>query len=112
MASLKDVVKREYDTIADGIAWVAIYKNGRSWESSSFWEKDGSYDDGLIFEEEDMKELRKISEVDKKAICINGYYMGFGDDFTLQEMEAKILWIYNERLNQLQGDFLGCLVEG
>ena len=37
--------------------------------------------------------------------------MGFGEDFTLKEMEDKILWMYTERLNQLKGDFLGCLTE-
>ena len=37
--------------------------------------------------------------------------MGFGEDFTLKEMEDKILWMYTERLNQLKGDFLGSLTE-
>ena len=111
MASLKDIIKEEYSTIADGIAWVTIYKDGRSWKSASFWEEDGSYDEGLVFSADDMEELRNISQIDNKAICINGYYMGFGEDFTLKEMEDKILWMYTERLNQLKGDFLGGLTE-
>lgn len=111
MASLKDIIKEEYSTIAEGIAWVAIYKDGRSWKSASFWEEDGSYDEGLVFSNDDMEELRNISQIDHKAICINGYYMGFGEDFTLKEMEDKILWMYTERLNQLKGDFLGGLTE-
>ena len=111
MASLKSIVKEEYNTIADGIAWVVIYKEGRSWKCNYFYEENGSYDEGLVFSTDDMKELRRISQIDHKAICINGYYMGFGEDFTLKEMEDKILWMYTERLNQLQGDFLGSLVE-
>ena len=111
MASLKDIIKEEYSTIADGIAWVAIYKEGRSWKSDYFYEESGSYDEGLVFSADDMEELRRISRVDNKAICINGYYMGFGEDFTLKEMEDKILWMYTERLNQLKGDFLGGLTE-
>lgn len=111
MASLKDIIKEEYSTIADGIAWVAIYKEGRSWKSDYFYEESGSYDEGLVFSADDMEELRRISKVDNKAICINGYYMGFGEDFTKKEMEDKILWMYMERLNQLKGDFLGSLTE-
>lgn len=109
MASLKDIIKSDYDIIADGIAWVVIYKEGRNWESDYFYEESGSYDDGLVFSSDDMEELRNIAKMDHKAICINGYYMGFGYDFTQKEMENKILWMYNERLNQLQGDFLGGL---
>ena len=111
MASLASVIRTHYTDIAEGIAWVAIYKNGRSWECSCFWEEDGSYEEGLVFSAEDMEELRNISQTDHKAICINGYYMGFGNDFTLKEMENKVLWMYTERLNQLKGDFLGGLVE-
>lgn len=111
MSSLKEIIKEEYSTIADGIAWVTIYKEGRSWKYDYFYEESGSYDEGLVFPDEDIEELRRISKIDPKAICINGYYMGFGEDFTLQEMENKILWMYTERLNQLNGDFLGSLVE-
>ena len=111
MASLKEVVKSNYDEIIDGIAWVAIYKQGRSWECACFWQEDGSYDEGLVFSADDMEELRSISQIDPKAICINGYYMPFGADFTQKEVENKILWMYTERLNQLKGDFLGGLTE-
>ena len=111
MASLKEIIKEEYDTIAEGIAWVVIYKEGRGWKSGAFWEEDGSYDEGLVFSADDMERLRSISQTDHKAICINGYYMGFGEDFTRKEMEDKILWMYEERLNQLKGDFLGGITE-
>lgn len=111
MASLKEVIKDTYDTIVAGIAWVVIYKEGRGWQSASFWAESGDYDDGYTFSEEDKAELRRISEVDHKAVCINGYYMGFGEDFTLKETEDKIYTFYNLRRNQLKGDFLGGLTE-
>lgn len=44
MASLKEVVKDTYDTIVAGIAWVVIYKEGRGWQSASFWAESGDYD--------------------------------------------------------------------
>ena len=48
-----------------------------------------------------MKELQRISQIDHKAICINGYYMGFGEDFTLKEMEDMILGA-EDKLVQLE----------
>lgn len=108
MASLKNVVKMYRDEIIDGIAWVVIYKKDRSWFASAYWPEDGGYDDGYLFDSFDVDEMERIAEMDKKAICINGYYNGFGEDFTLEEIENKVLWFYEERRMQLNGDFLEC----
>lgn len=110
MASLRDVIKDEYDFINEGIAWVVIYKNGRSWDSWRFYEEDGNYDDGYIFSEDDVAKMKEIVYTDRKAICINGNYTGFAEDFTLKEMEDKVFWMYENRINLLNGDFLGSLV--
>lgn len=110
MASFREVIREEKENLIDGIAWIVFYKEGRSWESESFWNTDGDYDNGLIFDEDDLLEMKRIMEVDPKAICINGYYMGYGEDMTLHDIEDKVLWTYLERLNQLNGDFIGGLV--
>lgn len=110
MASLKQIVKEYRDEIVDGIAWVAIYKTGRSWNAVAVWPEDGGYDEGYILDECDLAELKAISCLDYKAICFNGYYMGFGEDFTNDELAAKVQWFYEGRMNQLQGDFLECMV--
>ena len=54
-----------------------------------------------------MEEMRRISKIDHKAICINGYYMGFGLELSQKKTQERIMWMYKERLNQLKGDFLG-----
>lgn len=111
MASLKQIVKDYRDEIIDGIAWVTIWKNGRSWNAAAVWPEDGGYDEGYILHSDDLAELKAISALDHKAICINGYYMGFGEDFTLTDIENKVLYFYEERRNQLFGDFLQCFVQ-
>lgn len=108
--TLKNLVKESRDFITDGIAWVAIWKEGRSWKYDYFYESDGSYDEGLVFDCDDMDRFETIASKDHKAICLNGYYMGFGQEDTLQEIENKILYFYLKRLNQLSGDFLDCMV--
>ena len=107
MASLKEIVKTYKDEIVDGIAWVTIYKEGRSWKIETAFPEEGSYDDGYEFYDYDHEAMKKAFETDKKAICINGYYCGFGKDFTAKEIEDKIFYFYTMRFNQLS-DFLQC----
>lgn len=109
MASLKDVVNKEYATFLEGKAWIVIYKEKGGWKSASFIEKSGSYEDGLIFSDEDMKMLRKIASTDYKAIYINGSCMDGEGVSSRKELEDKISYMYSMRLHQLQGDFLGGL---
>ena len=108
MAALKDVIKAEYEVISDGMAWVVIYKNGRSWESATFWEED-NYGDCVDFCKEDIEEMKTIAQIDSNAICINGYQMGFGYDLSRAQTENKVLWMYSSHLNQLRGDFISAL---
>ncbi len=101
MASLKDIVKSEYDTIADGIAWVAVYKKGGSWSSDYFYPDSGDYDEGFVFDEDDTETMLKILLTDPNAIFINGYYMGFGYELSHKDTESRVLWMYTEGYNQL-----------
>lgn len=111
MSSLREIIKFNRNEIVEGMAWVVIWKNGRSWNCECFWEGSGSYEDGYEFLHEDIKQMNEISKIDPKAIVVNGYYMGFGEDFTIEDIENKILYFYKSRLNQLNGDFLGHLVK-
>lgn len=111
MSSLKEIVKENRDEIVEGMAWVVIWKNGRSWNCECFWEESGSYEDGYEFLPEDIERMKKVSNIDPKAISVNGYYMGIGEDFTIEDIENKILYFYETRLNQLNGDFLGYFVK-
>lgn len=80
MASLKDLVYDNIDSITDGIEWVAIYKTGRSWNLTCFFVTDGSYDTGYSVSSEDAKELCSIIQIDPHAIIVNGYYCGYPED--------------------------------
>ena len=109
MASIKEIIRQERDTIECGIAWLVVWKEGRSWKIDYFYQEDGSYDDGLLFSEEDYSRLKEIVELDHNAIFFNGYYMGFGDGdgTTLQETIDRVLWFYSEGLNLLSNSFDG-----
>ena len=58
MASLKEIAREYRDEIMDGIAWVAIWKTGRSWNAKAFWL---NLETERI-EDEEMEEAREIVE--------------------------------------------------
>lgn len=108
--TLKNIIKSNRYDITSDIIWVVIYKINRSWHYAAFCKKSGSYEDGLIFDNDDLDEMLKIAKTDSKAICINGAINGFSSDFTLSEIENKIRTMYELRYCQLYGDFLGSIV--
>lgn len=110
MASLRDIVRKHRKNITDGIAWVVIYKEGRSWNGNAFWSEAGDNEDGFIFDKGDLEQMVEIAKTDHKAICFNGYVNGISKDFTLAEMETKVLHFYETRRLQLNADFLDCMV--
>lgn len=106
MASLKDMVEERYRVISDGKAWVVVYKNKRSWESSVFWET-GNYGDGTDFSEDDIAEMNHILQIDSFAICINGYRMRFGYALSKRQTANKLLRMYKGHLNMLESVMKG-----
>ena len=110
MSSLRGLVGECRDELVNGVAWVVLYKGGRSWQAEAFYPVSGDYEDGFVFDSEDYDRMKEIAAIDHKAICINGDYVGGFADFTLDELEKKILWFYESRLHQLSGDFIGGLV--
>lgn len=71
MASLRDTVKDYQDELRDGIAWVAFWKQGRSWNAEYFHL---DMDDTLY--PEDRSRLEEIKSIDPAAVILNGYYCG------------------------------------
>lgn len=110
MASLRNIIRERWENITSGIAWVVIYKEGRSWKCNAFWPDGGDYEDGFTFDKGDLEQMVEIAKVDPKAICFNGYFNGIGDNFTLADIENKVLSFYEARRLQLTSDFLDCMV--
>lgn len=69
MASLRTMVGLYKDELREGIAWVAFWKKGRSWNAAAFW-----LDNDDQVEEEDLPEVLNILAEDPEAIFINGYH--------------------------------------
>ena len=86
MASLRDTVKDYQEELRDGIAWVAFWKTGRSWNAEYFHLEMSDY----IYPE-DRSRMEEIKQADPAAVVVNGYYSGYlGEDRNLDELTAGV----------------------
>lgn len=99
MAALHEIARQYADEIRDGIAWVIIWKTGRSWNAEAFWL---NCDDDT-FEPEDLNTASEILKSDPNAVMVNGYYCGhFGENMTIKELADGIRWHYEGSCNLLK----------
>ena len=86
MANLRDTVKDYQEELRDGIAWVAFWKTGRSWNAEYF-----HLEMGDILYPEDRSRMEEIKQADPAAVVVNGYYSGYlGEDRNLDELTAGV----------------------
>ncbi len=95
MASLRDAIKEQQKELQGGNAWVAFWKEGRSWHSEAF-----HLDMGAILYQEDEWRLREIEAADPAAIVLNGY---LSENMTLDELTTSIRYHYEHRMNGITG---------
>ncbi len=101
MASLRNTVKDYQDELKDGIAWVAFWREGRSWNADYFYLEPDDAIQAL-----DRSRMEEIREADPAAVMLNSYYCGhLGEDMNLDELAAGVRWHYENVYNQLS-DFL------
>ena len=101
MASLRDTVKDYQEELRDGIAWVAFWKTGRSWNAEYFHLEMSDY----IYPE-DRSRMEEIKQADPAAVVVNGYYSGYlGEDRNLDELTAGVRRHYENGYSNI-GEFI------
>lgn len=99
MAALNTIAREKADEIREGIAWVIIWKTGRSWNAEAVWLNP----DDDTFELEDLDTARTALEQDPNAVMLNGYYCGhLGENMTVAEIIDGIHWHYDRHANLLK----------
>ena len=97
MASLRDVVLEYQDNLRNGIAWLAFWREGRSWQAEAFHL---DLDDTLY--PEDRARLAEIQAADPRAIVVNGYYSGYlSEKMSVAELAAGVRHHYDNGLNNI-----------
>lgn len=101
MASLRDTVKDYQDELRGGIAWVAFWREGRSWNAEYFY-----IDPDDILTAEDRNRLKEIRQADPAAVVLNSYYCGqLAEDMTVDELAAGVRHHYEQGFNGIE-DFI------
>ena len=95
MASLRDAIKERQEELQGGNAWVAFWKEGRSWHSEAF-----HLDMDATLYPEDEWRLREIESADPAAVVLNGY---LSENMTLDELTTSIRYHYEHRMNGIAG---------
>ena len=97
MASLRDMVSEYQDDLRNGIAWLAFWRKGRSWQAEAFHL---DLDDTLY--PEDRARLAEIQAADPWAVVVNGYYSGYlGEEMNVAELAAGVRHHYDNGLNNI-----------
>ena len=97
MASLRDKVSEYQDDLRNGIAWLAFWREGRSWQADAFHL---DLDDTLY--PEDRARLAEIQAADPRAVVVNGYYSGYlGEEMNVAELAAGVRHHYDNGLNNI-----------
>lgn len=97
MASLRDMVSEYQDDLRNGIAWLAFWREGRSWQAEAF-----HLDlDGTLYPE-DRARLAEIQAADPRAVVVNGYYSGYlSEEMNVAELAAGVRHHYDNGLNNI-----------
>ena len=101
MASLRDTVKQYQEELRDGIAWVAFWREGRSWNGEDFY-----LDAGDSLTAEQKSRLEEIRQKDPTAVILNSYYCGYlAGNMTVDELTAGVRRHYENSYNDV-ADFI------
>ena len=114
MASIRNAAQWVLDDCRDGIGWVVIWKEGRSWDSRRMYGVDfdeRSYT-AKLEDDEELEELQSILAIDPHAIIVNGYYHNLGDPecMTRDTLADALRWQY-ELQNATVANFLENIVQ-
>jgi len=109
MASLRQATRDVIDIAREGIGWIILYRQGKSWCSTYCYPE---YDDNtgrLDFSEEEDLDIEGITTIDPEAIIVNSYYCNLGsvEDMTINSLADALLWQYEECGNKLRYCELG-----
>ena len=102
MAILRNCARSIREEAADGICWIALWKEGRSWNVDTIWPEDMLYDKGIMVLESDyLERLREIVKADSSAILVSGEYSnigcaGDGSLLDVQVLTDALRWQYED----------------
>ena len=103
MARLREEAQRVLIEGREGIAWIVVWKTGRSWNCEAFYpdydEKTGAF----AFDECDLEAIDEIRAADPLAAIVNSCYCNLGECeiMTRDSLACALRWQYDLGHNRL-----------
>lgn len=96
MATLRQEAQDVLTEARDGIAWIAIWKDGRGWCCMTFWPDVKDDAPTLGFDDDETQQLINIAKLDPQAVIVNSYYHNLGstEEMTRDTLANAIHWQY------------------
>lgn len=101
MATIRQAAQNVLGEARDGIAWIALWKDGRGWKSEAFYPDYDERTQRFTFEDYELEKLRSVFRRDPDAILVNGYHCNLGDPdcMTRDTLANALRWQYENRVN-------------
>ena len=99
MARLRAIAEQLKDVAEDGIGWIVIWKEGKSWNGTAVWPDYIEESCSLILSDEDRKLIREIVTEDSQAVLLNSWVHNLGvNDYEVStiKLEQSLRWQYRE----------------
>lgn len=96
MANIQEMTRSVFHEAQEGVAWIAVWKESRSWCAESFW-PDFDGETGTFKADKDcIGRLEVIASDDPDAVFLNGYHCNLGsmEEMTLKSLANFIRWHY------------------
>lgn len=96
MASIRTAAQNVLEEAREAIAWIALWREGRSWNTATFWPDYNDKTDSLTFDEDDLPEITDIVEKDPNAIIVNSWIHNLGpvEEATRETLADALRWQY------------------
>ena len=97
MATIRKAAQNVISEARDGIAWIALWKEGKGWESMSFWPEYDEQTNSFTFEDHELEQLNHIIETDQTACFVNSWLHNLGDPehMTRDDLACTLRWQYD-----------------
>ena len=99
MARLRTIAEQLKGVAEDGIGWIVIWKEGKSWNGREVWPEYREDSHSLILDKEDRETIREIVKKDPQAILVNSWVHNLGVvDYEVStiKLEENLRWHYQE----------------
>jgi hypothetical protein len=103
MASIRYEAQKVLSEARDGIAWIAVWKTGKSWHCEAFYPDYTEKPEAFAFEEYDQEKIDDIKATDPLAAFVNGWFDNLGDPdcMTRDSLADALRWQYESGHNRL-----------